>query len=134
MSAREFVLPARLQVVLFCFFAYCLFACLPADSLAQAKGPKPGTQSSLAMPVEPPSGWDRGAWARLRQSCLGIQEKILKREPLQNPQINALEMCTAYSNAYASPPTLTGNSLPPPPTFSTFASANSIAGDFTTVV
>ncbi len=65
------------------------------------------------MPVQPPRGWGAEQWAKLRQSCLRMAEKIQEHEPLTFDELGSREMCMGWGAP--PPPSATGQLLPPPP-------------------
>ncbi len=62
------------------------------------------------MPVQPPKGWGAEQWARLRQSCLHMAEKIYKHQPLTFDELGGREMCLGYG---APPPPSATGAIPP---------------------
>jgi len=80
-------------------------------SLACSQQATPSARPTLGISVEPPQGWAPEAWARLRQSCLDIKDKVDRREPLTDSDIHGREICIAAASKMGAP----GTNAPPAP-------------------
>jgi hypothetical protein len=117
-----------------------------SDARAQPTKPSPSPTGHvpLALPIQPPPGWNPQDWARVRQGCQTVADKAAAHQPFNNADSSNVGICrslnfenlpgpggsTPPSSKHSAMPIPTPAVSPQPGAFNPALSASPIIGPF----